>query len=74
MRKNNPKSKLSETYKKTRGMYDAFEDSDTRSERMFKLGLDPNNHVHIAAADALLQSEYLRQKGKKQSQRIMGKN
>ncbi|MBX9894536.1 MAG: hypothetical protein K2Y09_05055 [Nitrosomonas sp.] len=69
----NDNLKSLETSTKVKGMYDGFESVDKRKERMVKLGLDPNNHVHIAAAAALLQSEYLKQAGKKTVAKDYGK-
>lgn len=63
-----------ETGRKGKGMYDLFESVDKRKERMVKLGLDPNNHVHIAAAAALRESEYLMQRGKKTVAKDYGKS
>lgn len=54
-------------------MYSSFEARDKRTQRMIKLGLDPDNKVHEAAAVALLQSEHLRQKGKKTIAKDYGK-
>lgn len=62
-----------EAGKKVKGMYDAFETVDKRNERMVKLGLDPNNEVHQAAADALRESEYLSKRGKKTTAKDYGK-
>jgi len=65
MRDNNPKSKPPETSKKVRGMYDLFESTDKRNERIIKLELDSDNEIYQAAAVALLNSQYLSQSKKK---------
>lgn len=73
MRDNNPKSKPMETSKIVIGMYDLFESTDKRNERIIKLGLDPDNEVHQAAAIALRDSQYLSRSKKKTAAKDYGK-